>query len=73
MRHWRDDVYMAVRLAQYVNSFVSISELGAGTTVGELTMHIGSFHIFDGDRPMVKHRAMQATREANKRLMGGLS
>lgn len=69
MRHWRDDVYMAVRLGQYVREAVALS-LATDLTMGELTMHIGSFHIFNGDRPMVKHRAMQAAMEANQRLLG---
>ena len=69
MRHFKDDVYMAVRLAQWVRDQLPHE----GTlTMGELTMHIGSFHIFDGDRPMVKHLAMNHMREQNRRLLEAL-
>lgn len=43
MRHWRDDVYMAGRLLQWV-----CEEVGAKPS--KLIMNIGSFHIFQGDR-----------------------
>lgn len=67
MRHFRDDVYMAVRLAQVVSELVSHE-----VTMGEITMHIGSFHIFDGDRPMVKYLAHKYVQDQNRRLMEAL-
>jgi hypothetical protein len=70
MRHFKDDVYMAIRLAQWVRHEVDMDfdEL----KMGDLTMHIGSFHIFNGDRPMVKHLAMNHVREQNLRLLEAL-
>jgi hypothetical protein len=67
MRHFRDDVYMAIRLGQFVRDCVDMGfdELD----MGDLTMHIGSFHIFNGDRPMVKHLAYQFLTDQNRRLM----
>lgn len=69
MRHFKDDVYMAIRLAQWVRDQVE-AELSEGKMdMGELTMHIGSFHIFNGDRPMVKYFAMEYVRAANQHLL----
>lgn len=68
MRHWRDDVYMAVRLAQEVRDRLSI-----GVELGELTMHIGSFHVFEGDRAMVRHLNKEADKSYFAQLMEGLS
>ena len=48
-RHFKDDVYMAARLQQWVAEKVVVG-------VGTLTMWIGSFHIFVGDVPMVRHK-----------------
>lgn len=47
MRHFRDDVYMAWRLTQWI-----AEQVGVGT--GKLTMHITSFHIFEGDLPRLR-------------------
>jgi hypothetical protein len=53
MRHWRDDVYMAGRLLQWVCGQLN----GENPTThssqvrpSKLIMNIGSFHIFRGDR-----------------------
>jgi len=72
MRHFRDDVYMAIRLGQWVRDRVEevLSEGAMG--MGDLTMHIGSFHIFDGDRPLVKYQAMNFINEQNRRLLEAL-
>lgn len=81
MRHFRDDVYMAIRLGQWVRDQVSQTlPLNGGQNkgllnpiaMGELTMHIGSFHIFTADRPMVKHLAHQHLIEANRRILRAL-
>lgn len=69
MRHFRDDVYMAMRLGQWVKEKLNLPNLA----MGDLTMHIGSFHIFDGDRPMVKHQLNRATYEGNTDLLRKLS
>lgn len=50
VRHFPDDVYMACRLLQWVTEQLD------GFGVGSLTMWIGSFHIFEGDIPMLKGR-----------------
>lgn len=46
-RHFRDDVYMAARLAHWMVDQVTVGmqEL----TLGQLTMHIGSLHVFERD------------------------
>lgn len=69
MRHFKDDVYMAIRLGQWVRD--QLPHEGS-LTMGELTMHIGSFHIFAGDRPMVKHLAHQYVSGKNRRLLEAL-
>jgi hypothetical protein len=43
VRHFRDDLYLAARLLQWVAWHVGIAP-------GQLTMHIVSLHIFEGDR-----------------------
>lgn len=48
LRHFPDDVYMAARLIQWVAAELE------GVGVGALTMWIGSFHIFQGDIPMLR-------------------
>lgn len=52
VRHFRDDVYMTVRLAQWVlTELRKIHHKWEGITIGTFTMHIGSLHIFEGDFP----------------------
>lgn len=77
MRHFRDDVYMAVRLGQWVlENFMfgafqhDIYE--GDITMGDLTMHISSFHIFEGDKPMVEYLRRQAKVEKSVRLREAL-
>lgn len=55
MRHWRDDVYMAGRLLQWVCEEVNrtahpANALPQTIKPNKLVMNIGSFHIFQGDR-----------------------
>lgn len=52
VRHFVDDVYMAVRLAQWV-----ADQVDADIKMGSFTMHIGSFHFFEGDRAKLKEMA----------------
>lgn len=52
MRHFKDDVYMACRLAQWVGDRI-------GADAGKLTMHITSFHIFEGDVPILEYHLDQ--------------
>lgn len=55
LRHFPDDVYMAMRLGQWVRDQVDAiheRELGEGCGsygMGELTMHMVSLHVFGGD------------------------
>lgn len=49
-RHFRDDVYLAGRLGQYV-----AKELGVGTS--RLVMHISSLHIFSAERSRIEQEA----------------
>jgi hypothetical protein len=48
LRHFKDDVYMAMRLTQWV------AEQLPGHVPGILTMHITSFHVFEGDMPRLR-------------------
>ena len=41
-RHFRNDIYLAMRLAQHVAD-------ETGTSVGKLTMHIANLHLFEND------------------------
>lgn len=47
VRHFKDDVYLALRLLQWVC-------LQVGTTPSHLIMHITSLHIFEGDVPILR-------------------
>lgn len=75
MRHFKDDIYMAVRLGQWVRDQLPYKGEGdlPGLTMGDLTMHIGSFHIFNGDRPMVKYLAHQYVQDRDRRLREALA
>ncbi len=57
MRHWRDDVYMGVRLAIDVMDIMNyrLPKEHPQITLGDMAMHIGSFHVFDGDMAMLEH------------------
>jgi hypothetical protein len=56
MRHWRDDVYMGMRLAQQTMDQLNYRlDLPSQITLGDMAMHIGSFHVFEGDLPMLQH------------------
>jgi hypothetical protein len=60
LRHFRNDVYLAVRLTQWVRDQVlmtcpkSNEAYWVGVTPGNLTMHIVSLHIFEGDMPYMR-------------------
>lgn len=51
MRHFRDDVYMAGRLCQWVISYMNdnIDSGDESWAPGQLVMNIGSLHCFEGD------------------------
>lgn len=70
MRHFRDDVYMAIRLAHWVlNQLRHRSEKLQWLKLGTLTMHIGSFHIFAGDIPILQAKSQGRRHET---IMDGL-
>jgi thymidylate synthase len=60
LRHFRNDVYFAVRLTQWVRDQVlmtcpkSNEVYWTGVTPGNLTMQIVSLHIFEGDMPYMR-------------------
>lgn len=73
VRHFRDDVYMTMRLVQWVieqlanRGRASSNIQEAGWTLvkpGTLTMHIGSLHIFEGDFPRLEREIEDEIRSA---------
>lgn len=69
MRHFRDDVYMAGRLAQHTIQTLSLDHLDTMTgqlwkavKPGTLTMHITSFHIFEPDVRSLRRQREEALR-----------
>lgn len=73
LRHMRDDVYLAMRLMQWICSHVGLqispeSDLYPGT----LVMNIGSLHIFDGDRASFPKVVEQLRLEEHNRLSGAM-
>lgn len=67
LRHFRDDVYLAARLCQWVLDRLRSGEIlqseGSNenddwnsVVPGTLTMHICSFHVFEGDLPMMRRK-----------------
>lgn len=46
LRHFRDDVYMAGRLTQWIGDQIHVAP-------GNLTMFIGSLHVFDGEQDIL--------------------
>lgn len=78
-RHFRDDVYMAARLAQAVAEQINQKKImnaggheeGASPMVTpfRLVMHIHSLHVFANERPMLER---QAEERKNQRLQEAL-
>lgn len=58
MRHFSDDVYMTARLLQWVCNRVNDAE------PGNLVMHIGSLHIFEGDVGILQQKHRTANQAA---------
>ena len=61
VRHFQDDVYMAVRLAQWVAEKVTYANVHEGSPdelrVGNLIFHTANLHIFEQDVDLLKHWA----------------
>lgn len=53
-RHFKNDIYMTVRLAQYVRDYLDLS-----LVMGTMTMWIGSLHCFNTEKVLLKDRAIQ--------------
>jgi len=68
VRHFRDDVYMAGRLAQEVS--IHLGNNGVQVDDIILTMHIVNFHVFEGDLHLLSTLANQATYQETTRLLG---
>jgi thymidylate synthase len=60
MRHFRDDVYMAMRLAQWVCMEYNKYRPSPRLVPGRLYMHIGNFHTFLGDDPVLEQRIRES-------------
>lgn len=53
LRHFRDDIYLAMRLAYYIlNEIKSVEGLN-DVKIGSLTMHITSLHIFASEKRLL--------------------
>lgn len=68
LRHFIDDVYMAMRLAQWIAERINVFEANQPSpqlVVAErLVMHISSLHIFDVDKPSLAMRYAKLQRIA---------
>lgn len=60
MRFFRDDLYMAGRLLQWVALQVDQTEM---LKFGRLVMNISNFHVFNGDRPALIKMVREAEDE----------
>lgn len=52
-RHFRDDVYMAVRLTEWIQEQLRTDEFGY-PLLGHLNMFISNLHCFDGDKHLLE-------------------
>jgi hypothetical protein len=55
LRHFQDDVYLAVRLAQWVVSQLRGDNPHRPLRVGKLIFHTANMHIFDQDVELIRH------------------
>lgn len=60
LRHFKDDVYMAMRLALWVAQESQVTD-----KLGALIMNIGSMHVFKGDLPLMRKRYLRYAPENN--------
>jgi hypothetical protein len=70
MRHFRDDVYMAMRLTQWICEKVNRTNPRPRLVTGKLYMHIINFHTFLGDDATLEQRLI-TTGEPSVEIMGG--
>lgn len=59
LRHFQDDIYLAIRLAQWVCEKFNDGLAVPVMSVGELNFHTVNMHIFDDDVPMIDMRKKQ--------------
>jgi len=59
LRHFRDDVYMAGRLAQWIVK--ELQTKGDNLTTDRLVMHISSLHVFSVEREILRNPMNQLT------------
>lgn len=71
VRHFQDDVYMAIRLGQWVRSQLWERQMG-GLKMGTLTMHTMSMHCFAGDMHALERYASGARSRESQRLLRSL-
>lgn len=70
MRHFRDDVYMAGRLCQWVVAYLNDNLEGGNEPwlPGTLVMNMGSLHCFAGDRAKMEMDRMAARQKVAERF-----
>lgn len=71
VRHFRDDVYMATRLAQWVRSKLWERQM-LGLEMGTLTMHTISMHCFAGDMHALEQYTLGIRSRESQRLLRSL-
>ena len=71
MRHFRDDTYMAVRLALWVCETLE-GFMGVQVMPGNLIMHTISMHCFAGDMHALEQYASGSRSRESQRLLGSL-
>ena len=54
MRHFKNDIYMTVRLAQYVRD-----QVDPNIQLGQLSMWIGSLHCWNMEKALIDHKIMK--------------
>lgn len=73
LRHFRDDVYMAGRLAQWVANELNAPGIKIGEVkVGRLIMHIANLHTFRDDTMKLKNLDKAMRLKYNEKLAGSL-
>lgn len=70
-RHFRDDVYMAVRLAQWVRDELVFTH-ESDIAMGNLTMHTMSMHCFQGDLLALGRMVEGLSSARSQRLLGDM-
>src|SRR3546814_15356545 len=71
MRHLADDIYMTIRLAQWMRDQLQSDDQEQtfrGMKMGRLYFHAGSLHILEPDRPALSGIVRSMTFEYTKRL-----